>query len=390
MAPTILMRIVVTGLIGQYPFGGVIWDYIQYVLGFQELGHEVYYLEDTGVWPYDPVRETITDDCSHQVGALTRIMADFNLGDRWIYRNAADGKFHGAGEKIARELIKCGDLLVNVSTASWFEDYEVGVKHQMFLDGDPMFTQIGMLDPDKGGYTARLRAHDSHFSFGLKLGEADCLVPDTGIRWKKTLQPVALNYWPYAENEAEPFTTVMNWCSYKPKIWQGREYGQKDIEFSRFQELPRHTPQKLVIAMGQGIGKKRPTEFLENIGWKILEPDQVLPDHLTYRDFLKNSRAEWSIAKHGYVAARTGWFSCRTACYLALGRPAVVQDTGWSEHLPHGMGLVPFTTLAECAAGIATINRDYATHRRAAREFAEKYLDARRVCQDLLDQAGIG
>ena len=384
------MRIIVTGLVGQYPFGGVIWDYVQYILGFRALGHDVYYLEDTGVWPYDPVKETITEDCSYQVGALERIMSWFDLGDRWIYRNAADGKFHGAGEQVARELLRQGDLLVNVSTASWFEDYEVGIKHQMFLDGDPMFTQIGLHDPEKTNYTARLKAHDSHFSFGLKLGDLDCRVPETGIRWKKTLQPVALQYWPWAEDDrAEPFTTVMNWCSYKPKLWQGNEYGQKDLEFNRFRELPRHTPQKMVIAMGQGIGKKRPTAELQDIGWTILEPDQVIPDHLTYRDFLKNSRAEWSIAKQGYVAGRTGWFSCRTACYLALGRPAVVQDTGWSEHLPHGIGLLPFTTMEDCVAGIAKINRNYGEHRRAARAFAEKYLDAKIVCQDLLEQAGL-
>ncbi|NJK91764.1 MAG: hypothetical protein HC904_08040 [Blastochloris sp.] len=385
------MRIVVTGLIGQYPFGGVIWDYVQYVLGFQALGHEVYYLEDTGVWPYDPRLETITEDCSYQVEALTRIFADFNLGDRWIYRNAADGVFHGAGERIARELIKSGDLLVNVSTASWFEDYEVGVKHQMFLDGDPMFTQIGLHDPEKTSYTQRLKAHDSHFSFGLKLGEADCRVPDTGIVWKKTLQPVALEYWPYQEETPlDQFTTVMNWCSYKPKVWQGRDYGQKDVEFARFKELPRHTPQKLVIAMGQGIGKKRPTEELRGIGWGIVEPDEVIPDHQTYQKFLRQSKGEWSIAKHGYVEGRTGWFSCRTACYLALGRPCIVQDTGWSEHLTEREGLLPFTTLEECVEGLARIDADYERHRRGARAFAEKYLDARRVCQDLLDQAGVG
>jgi hypothetical protein len=385
------MRIVVTGLIGQYPFGGVIWDYIQYVLGFQALGHDVCYLEDTGVWPYDPVKETITDDCTYQVEALRRIMESFDLGDRWIYRNAADGRFYGAGEAMAREWLKYGDLLVNVSTASWLTDYEVGVKHQMFLDGDPMFTQIGMHDPDKGDYTRRLRAHDSHFSFGLKLGDPDCRVPDTGIRWRKTLQPVMLDWWPF-ETEApeDQFTTVMNWASYQPKVWQGEEFGQKDVEFLKFIDLPRHTPQRMVVAMGQGIGRKRPTEMLEQAGWTILEPDQVIPDHVTYREFLRRSKGEWSVAKHGYVAGRTGWFSCRTACYLALGRPAVVQDTGWTEHLPHGEGLIAFSTLEEAVDGIARINRDYERHRRAARAFAEKYLDARVVCQDLLDQAGIG
>jgi hypothetical protein len=384
------MRIVVTGLIGQYSFGGVIWDYIQYVTGFQKLGHDVYYLEDTGVWPYDPIKETITDDCSYQVEALSRIMESFGLGDRWIYRNAADGKFYGAGEAVARDLLKNGDLLVNVSTASWFEDYEIGIKHQMFIDGDPLFTQIGMVSDPEGSYTKRLRAHDSHFSFGLNLNSDDCGVPDTGIHWQPTLQPIDLEYWKFSEQpDNGQFTTVMNWVSYPPKTWQGESYGQKDVEFLKFIQFPQQSSASLSIAMGQGIGRKRPTDQILNAGWKILEPDEHLPDHTTYHHFLSTSKAEWSIAKEGYVKANTGWFSCRTACYLAAGRPALVQDTGWTQHLPHDDGLLAFTNMPECVAGIQKITTDYAAQRRAARAFAEKYLDAKVVCADLIKQAGL-
>lgn len=384
------MRIVVTGLLGQYPFGGVVWDYIQYLLGFHALGHDVYYLEDSGSWPYDPVNKTVSADCSYNVDFLHRMMTGFGVGDRWIYRNAADGVFHGAGEKLARELLRDADLLLNVSTASWLEDYEVGVRHQMFIDGDPMFNQIELIKGAESNYAKRLRAHDSHFTFGLKVGEPGCLVPDTGIAWKKTLQPIALDWWPLQSSlSGGDFTTVMNWASYKPKEWEGRPYGQKDLEFEKFIDLPLHTRQKFVMAMGQGIGSRRPTELLREKGWTILEPDEVIPDHHSYRDFLMNSKAEWSVAKHGYVAARTGWFSCRSACYLALGRPVLVQDTGWSEHLPHGEGLLPFKTMEDCVAGIDRINAGYEKHQAAARAFAEKYLDAKIVCQDLLRQAGL-
>ncbi len=384
------MRIVVTGLLGQYAFGGVTWDYVQYLLGFRALGHDTWYLEDSGAWPYDPVRQTVSEDCSYNVKYLEGMMSEFGFGDRWIYRNGADGKFHGAGETAARDLIKNGDLLVNVSSAGWLKDYEFGVKHQMFIDGDPMFCQVGLLDPKNADYAARVRAHDSHFTFGLNVGRADCLAPDVGIRWKKTVQPIALDYWPAQGDEGlDRFTTVMNWASYAPVEWEGKKYGQKDLEFERFKMLPARTPQSLVMAMGQGVGSKRPTEELRTLGWTILEAGEVLPDYPSYHEFLRTSKAEWSIAKHGYVEGRTGWFSCRTACYLALGRPAVVQETGWSDYIPAGDGLLTFTTLDEAVEAIADINDHYAEHQAAARALAEQYFEAKKVCADLLVQAGI-
>jgi hypothetical protein len=384
------MRIIVTGLLGQYAFGGVTWDYIQYLLGFRALGHDVWYLEDSGAWPYDPVRQTITDDCSFNVRYLAGMMAEFGFGERWIYRNGADGTFHGAGEATARELIKNGDLIVNVSSAGWLRDYDFGVKHQMFIDGDPMFCQVGLLDPKNAEYTARVKAHDSHFTFGLNVGAPDCLAPDVGIAWKKTVQPIALDCWPMQDVASlDRFTTVMNWASYAPVEWDGHHYGQKDLEFEKYKLLPQCTTQPLVMAMGQGVGSKRPTAELRALGWTILEAGEALPDHASYHEFLRTSKAEWSVAKHGYVAARTGWFSCRTACYLALGRPAVVQETGWSKYLPAGTGLLAFGTVQEAVAAIADVNDRYVEHQAAARALAEEFFDAKKVCQDLLVQAGI-
>ena len=385
------VRIVVTGLLGQYAFGGVTWDYVQYLLGFRALGHDVWYLEDSGAWPYDPVRQTYGEDSTYNTAYLGGIMTEFGFGDRWIYRNGADGTFHGAGESAARDLIKNADLLVNVSSAGWLKDYDFGVKHQMFIDGDPMFCQVGLLDPKNADYAKRVRAHDSHFTFGLNVGGPNCLAPDIGIRWKKTVQPIALDQWPVQADSAEDrFTTVMNWSSYLPIEWQGNGYGQKDLEFERFKVLPQRTPQRLEMAMGQGIGSKRPTEELRALGWTILEAGEVLPDHHSYREFLRTSKAEWSVAKHGYVAGRTGWFSCRTACYLALGRPAVVQETGWSDYIPAGDGVLTFSTLEEAVDAIADINDHYAEHQAAARALAEQYFEAKKVCADLLAQAGLG
>ena len=379
------MRIIITGLVGQYPFGGVIWDYIQYLLGFRSLGHQVLYLEDSGAWPYDPVAGTITDDCSFALQSLHKIFTDFDLAESWVYRNGADGKFHGAGEKVAREWLRHGDLLVNVSSAGWLRDYDLRVGHRMFIDGDPMFCQIGLLDGSNPLYAGRLRDHDSHFTFGLSVGQPDCPVPVDGITWRPTVQPIALDQWPVTpvSNDA-PWTTVMNWASYKPKVWGGRTYGQKNLEFNRFRDLPSKTNVPLRLAMGLGVDGQRPAQELRQLGWDLVEPQEVVPDHSAYRSFLTNSRGEWSVAKHGYVEGRTGWFSCRTACYLAAGRPAVVQETGWSRHLPSDQGVLPFTTLDEAAEGLGKVTRNYSEHSKAAREIALEFFDAKKVCQELL------
>ena len=201
----------------------------------------------------------------------------------------------------------------------------------------------------------------------------------TAFAGKTTVQPIALDQWPVQGDTApDRFTTVMNWASYLPIEWQGQSYGQKDIEFERFKLLPQQTPQHLEMAMGQGIGGRRPTEELRGLGWTILEAGEVLPDHQSYREFLRTSKAEWSVAKHGYVAGHTGWFSCRTACYLALGRPAIVQETGWSDYIPAGDGLLAFSTLEEAVQGIADINDHYCEHQAAARALAEQFFDAKK------------
>ena len=381
------MRIIITGLVGQYPFGGVIWDYLQYLLGFRSLGHQVLYLEDSGAWPYDPVAGSITDNCSFALQSLHKIFTDFELAESWVYRNGADGKFHGAGEKVAREWLRHGDLLVNVSSAGWLRDYDLRVGHRMFIDGDPMFCQIGLLDGSNPLYAGRLRDHDSHFTFGLSVGQPDCPVPVDGITWRPTVQPVAIDQWPVTPvSDDAPWTTVMNWASYKPKVWEGRTYGQKNLEFNRFRDLPSKTNIPLRLAMGLGVDGLRPAEELRQLGWDLVEPQEVVPDHRAYRSFLTNSRGEWSVAKNGYVEGKTGWFSCRTACYLAAGRPAVVQETGWSRHLPSDRGVLPFTTLDEAEEGLGKVTCNYSEHSKAAREIALEFFDATKVCQNLLRQ----
>ncbi len=387
------MRVVVTGLIGQYAFGGVTWDYMQYVLGFRALGHDVWYLEDTAMWAYDPVKQEPSANCSHNIGYLERVMREFDMGDRWIYRNGANGEYHGVcdAEK-AEQILRSADVLANVSGACWLREPTAAIPLKLFLDGDPMFTQISLAREPESDYASRVSSHERHFSFGLNIGKSECHVPTAGLDWRPTVQPVSLDWWsktlmpPGSEHVAEgAWTTVMNWASYPPKEFEGRTYGQKDIEFEKFRDLPAMTSQKFVLAMGQGVGQNRPTALLEEKGWTIIEPDIHIPDYASYHDFLTKSKGEWSIAKNGYVRSRSGWFSCRSACYLAAGKPVVVQDTGWTDHLPSGGGVLAFTTPQEAADALEKVASDYDHHCRAAREYAEKHFDAARVCASLLE-----
>ncbi len=385
------MRIIVTGLIGQYAFGGVAWDYIQYVLGLHSLGHEVWYLEDTGNWAYNPVTQEAGAECAHNTAYVRRVMEAFDLGDRWIYRNAADGSYHGVSDPaLAERVLAEADVLVNVSGACWLRDVTAGIPLKLFMDGDPMFTQIGQATDKE--MDARIRAHEAQFSFGLNIGRPGCRVPDNGLVWHPTVQPIALEYWERfeaapAHPAEDAWTTVMNWASYKPRAFNGEFYGQKDLEFQKFLDLPKLTSGRFVLAMGQGVGMSRPTAELEARGWRIVEPDEILPDFPSYRDFLMASRAEWSVAKNGYVKSRSGWFSCRSACYLAAGRPVVVQDTGWSECLPSGEGVLAFSTPEEAADAIRKVEENYDQHSQAARAFARRHFDASTVCHDFLETA---
>ena len=392
------MRIIVTGLVGQYAFGGVAWDYLQFVEGFRQLGHDVFYLEDTEMWPYDPINNTVSDDCSYNVKYLGDVMERFGLADRWIYRNAPDGSYHGRPEVEVKEICATAEVFLNVSGCGWLRPEYLRIPKKIFLDSDPLFTQVALVS-GKQDMIDRIRAHNFHFTFAENINARDCRVPAAGFHWIPTRQPIVLEWWQsaQAQNDGAPggralprdvFTTVMNWVSYKGCEYNGETWGQKDVEFMKFIDLPQKTAQKFEIAMGMGPGMKRPTELLQHKGWQIIEPSEHLPDPWKYRDHLRSSKGEWSVAKEGYVKSRSGWFSCRSACYLALGRPCVLEDTAWSAHYPTGHGLFAFRTMEEAIAGIEAINADYAGHSRAARQLAERMFEARKVLGQMLDQVG--
>jgi hypothetical protein len=381
---TVPLRVVVTGQMAQYPLGGVTWFYLQYVLGLARLGHEVWYVEDSGQWPYHPDADGLVDDCDHNVAYLDEVMTRFGLGDRWAYRFPRGPRWFGLSENARREAIDGADLLVNVSGAlerPW--EYRAA-RRLAYVDTDPVFTQV-KLARGQADYRKLVDSHDVHFTYGESRASR---VPDTGHRWLPTRAPVVLSEWSVGSEPRDVFTTVMNWTSHNSVEYRGTSYGQKDQEFDAYVDLPgRVAPATLELALGPGKNGHPPRKLLARKGWRLVEPAHVCPDLDSFRAYTESSKAEWGVAKNGYVRGQSGWFSERSARYLAAGRPVVVQDTGFGDVLPVGEGILAFTTPDEAAVGIKAVERDYDLHSRAARAIAEEWFDSDAVLGRLLEEA---
>ena len=407
------MRVIVTGLIAQHPWlGGLAWHYLQYVLGLQNLGHDVYYVEDSGEWPYTldggaSGHDWNALDCSTNIQYLKSAMERFGLGDRWAYRFPRERRWYGMAGPRRREVLRSADLLLNVSgTLRRPEEYRQ-IPRLVYIDSDPIFTQVKLaLRRGHLGFQKRVAVHDVHFSFGETLAYGEV---ESSYRWRPTRQPIVLSQWSSKRRHRGVYSTVMSWTSYEPLTWRGKVYAQKDREFRQFVDLPtRIAPAKVELAvnridhiewqtaglppaasdgMAAGNVKTSIADTLVRRGWTIVDPMSVCGSLNQYRDYIESSKGEWSVAKNGYVQGRPGWFSERSACYLAAGRPVIVQDTGFDAVLPVGEGLLTFSTLDEAAAAIDRVESDYQRHSRAANDLAAEYFDADKVLGRLLDEA---
>lgn len=379
------LRIIVTGLLAEYPLGGMTWHYLQYVLGLARLGHDVYYIEDSGGWPYDPRAGGLGYSCDYNVQYLTSLMARFGLQDRWAYRLKMEhnSRWFGMSDARRREVIASADVLLNVSgTVDRPEAYRT-VSRLAYIDTDPVFTQFRLAREDSE-FFKRVNAHDVHFTFGERVSES---TPPTGHEWVATRQPVVISEWQHDIDPRPVYTTVMNWTSYVSETFQGRSYGQKDVEFMRFLDLPQRMPDiEFEIAGGPGYGETSPRELITSNGWRLVDPMVVCPDLDSYRRYIQSSKAEWSVAKNAYVQGWSGWFSERSACYLAAGRPVIVQDTGFSDVLPVGEGLLTFSTLDEARDAICEVESHYSRHAEAARGIAEECFASDIVLGRLLER----
>ena len=371
------MNIVCSGYIVRYPLAGQTWHHLQYLLGFARLGHRVTFVEESG-WPrscYDPSRGEMTDDPAYGVAYLAQILRAHGLADDWCYV-AADGTAHGLSRAALAVRCREADLYVDLSGMNRSAEVEA-CRTKVLIDTDPVFTQIG------GHRLRSLEWYDALFTFGENVHRPECSMPIGDARWRPTRQPIVLDQWPAAPGDAHaPFTTVMNFNAYGERTHAGRVYGQKDRSFAPFVTLPRQVGEPMEIALNAAPDVCR---RLELGGWRLADPLVVTQTPEAYRRYLVGSRAEFSVAKEAYVVTRSGWFSERSAAYLACGRPVIVQDTGFGTVLPVGRGVLAFATPAEAADAIARLRDDYVAHCRAARAVAEEFFDARTLLGALLE-----
>ena len=380
------LRILVLGYIVRGPMGGMTWHHLQYFLGLHQMGFDVYFLEDSGdtIYScYDPIRNVTDQNPTYGLNYARQVFEKFGLEDRWGYYDHHQHQWHGAIAEKASQIISDAEVLLNLSGSNTLRPWLQDIPVRVLIDTDPPFTQIRNLTDN-----ARLsfcKQHNVFFTYGENFKQEGCLVPDDGLSWQPTRQPVVLNAWPVTNgNEAASFSTVMKWESYPGKTYNGHYYGMKAESFDQYMPLPRHTKSIMELAVSDSAA---PRERLKENGWHLSYPQKISADPWKYQQYIQQSKAEFSIAKHGYVTARTGWFSERSAGYLASGRPVVVQDTGFSDWLKTDYGIIPFSGIDEALFAIKEVNNNYNKHCKAARELAETYFESAKVLTELIEKS---
>lgn len=378
----------VAGYLVRYPVGGHILSQLQFLVGLRRLGYEVVFVEHYG-WPnscYNPQTGTMTDDPAWGLSRIRPVLESAGIR-RWCYVDAT-GKFHGLTQPDLLALCRRATALISAAATTWLPEF-AECRTRVFLDLDPGFTQFGMPPtptPSCAGYASPYD-FQHHFTFGERIGQPDCPIPTRGLRWRPFRPPIVLDLLPVRFTPAaRDFTTIMSWSPRKVVVFNGETYGQKDIEFRRVLQLPRRVGPVFEIALA---GSTAPRTEIAAAGWRLADPLRVTATVDTYREYLAQSRGEFSVAVNLEVKTRSGWFSDRTAAYLATGKPAIVQDTGFSESLPCGEGLFAFRSEDDVAEALAAINRDYPLHCRAARRIAEEYFDSDKVLGALLRECGV-
>jgi hypothetical protein len=388
------LQLIVLGMMGMSPFAGVAWQVLHYLEGFRRLGHDVFYVEDTGDWSYDAEQDTLTDNPQYTVDYIQRLMAWCGLPGRWAYRAAAQGgRIYGLSESAFERLFERADALINVTGATWPRDEHLRVPVRIYLETDPVLRQIEVAQGDQSKIDL-LGAHTHHFSFGENLGAPDCRVPLGTFAFQPTRQPVVLDWWmpvtaKLQTSNEDRFTTVSSWKqSGKDIEWNGETYiWSKHLEFTKFVDLPRRANRPFEIALASKDVEA--IALFESHGWRVVDAIGLTSDILPYRDYVLSSRGEFTVAKEQYTRPRSGWFSDRSACYLAAGRPVITQETGFSKFLPTGEGLFAFLTAEDVLAAVETIEGDYALQCQRARDIAVEYFAAEKVLSHLMERAGL-
>jgi hypothetical protein len=378
--------VVVIGLAGRYPLGGMAWQVLHHVLGFQRLGCDTYYVEESGAPPYSPRRMAGSETASESIRFLRQTFRRYDLADRWAYFDCLSGAWFGMGGRRARELIEHADLVLNLCGASSPPEVR---RHGClaYVETDPVLAQVKFAAGD--AETCRfLAGHDLHFTYAWNLGSAECPLPTGGLSWKRTHPPVLVDLWESPARPASTWRTIATFDNQGKDVEFGGELlrWSKRPSFERVMDLPSHTREPLEVALATPHRSVR-RRFRER-GWRLADPRRISSSASRYRRYAVGAKGEFSVEKEQNVRLKTGWFSDRTVCFLAAGRPCVVQDTGFASRLPVERGLLSWNDLGEAAQALERASRDYPAHARAARELAWAFFDARPLLAAMLEEAG--
>jgi hypothetical protein len=386
-------RIVVMGFMGSMPIAGVIWQHIHYVVGLKRLGHDIYYIEDSARLPYNPETFEVNNEFDYAAQVLDRLSQEFGFRNRWGFcaRYLPATPTAGLPLKRIRQLYRDADAILNVCGAQEFNDDLLVSDRILYIESDPGVEQI-KIDKKVRSTVDYLRRHRALFTFGENIGTESFPVPTHGFKWLSTRQPVVTDLWKTARSvpHAAVFTSVANWSTsgLKDITWRGKKYlWSKSREFLRFISAPKKSREPFELATNIDDIKTQ-KKFLRN-GWRLRCPLQMSVDYWRYRDYIRRSKGEFTVAKDQYVRLNTGWFSDRSACYLAAGRPVITQETGFTRTYGGKVGLLSFRSLDEIADAVKIINANYAKHSRAARALAHEFFEAEKVLKSVLDRAGI-
>ena len=385
-------RIIVMGFMGSMPIAGVIWQHIHYLVGLQRLGHDVYYIEDSARLPYNPKTFEVNTEFDYAARLLKRLSQEFGFGDRWAFCARYLPRYPTAGLplKKIRQLYHDADAVLNVCGAQELNDDLLASNRILYVESDPGVEQI-KVDKRVKSTAEYLGQHCALFTFGENVGTKAFPVPTHGLKWLPTRQPVVTDLW--KTNHSPPrvavFTSVANWSTsgLKDITWRGERYlWSKSREFLRFIAAPKKTGETFELATNIKDTNTR-TRFERN-GWRLTSPLQMSVDYWLYRNYIRQSKGEFTVAKDQYVRLNTGWFSDRSVCYLAAGRPVITQETGFTTNYDSKAGLLSFQSLTEIVDAVEAINANYAKHSRAARSLARELFEADKVLKSILDRAG--
>jgi hypothetical protein len=383
-------RIIVFGIMFWFPLAGVTYQFLHFLIGLRRLGYDPYYIEDSGRWIYDPKLNDLSPDATGNIAAVVPVLEEHGFKGRWAFRgNYPDGKCYGMSEPELLRLYQEADAFLNVTGAQEIRDEHRVCRRRIYVETDPVAAQIRVAQGNERTIAA-LEAHDTHFSYGGNFGKPDCRVPLQQFNWQPTVQPVVMDLWKNDLTLAKDaaYNTIATWHNPGQDIVYNGEtyYWSKDREFEKVLDLPtrRNVPFELAV----NVDDKTRGRLTAN-KWRITDPVNLSGNMASYHDFILKSRGEFTVAKDQNIRLRSGWFSDRTVCYLAAGRPAINQDTAFGSYLPTGKGLFSFKTVDDILVAVDSIQSDYEGNCRAAREIAEQYFAAEKVLDSLIGRAGL-